>query len=284
MNIQESLAKNTRYYRRRLKISQEELAQRCGLARAQVGLIENGRNITIGTLERLAEGLNVAPPRLLVTFEENGKPQLDYPVKKVYIGDYFLEEETDEEDAGAKNISRKEGANKNGAGEGGTIRESGERDGVASDGNANDTYTSDNDARNMGARSMEASSMGAHNSTASDNATNDSTASDGSTSDNNTNDNSALGNSGRDGNKDSATKGGVTKDSATDLKNCALVYWGDGGLEFQEMSVESSTPSVKILSILAQTTSSDHELFERYRAVWPQVMSLLKIEPECEWR
>ena len=168
MNIQDSLAQNTKYYRKRLNISQEELAARCGLARAQVGLIENGKNITIDTLARLACGLNVAPMRLLVSFEEDGTPQFDYPEKQA---------------------------------------------------DSCETKSSESE-----------------------------------------------------------------RDSATNLKNCALVYWGSGGLEFQELSEDSLDPSIKILSILAQTTESDYELLKRYKAIWPQVMALLNIRPECEWK
>ena len=223
MDIQETLARNTRHYRKRQHISQEELAQRCGLARAQVGLIENGKNITISTLERLASGLNVSPMRLLISFDDDGQPILDCPVgkmtilsnvDKLYDADeinafrqFNVEHEKDsEEDVPAEH----EGARKD----------------------SNNTYTQDEDK------------------------------------------------DGEDGNNDAQ----LSKDSATDLKNCALVYWGNGALEFQELSVEAADPSIKIMSILLQTTSSDLEFFERYKAVWPEIMRLLKIKPECEWK
>ena len=87
MDIYESLAHNTKVYRKRLRISQEELAYRCGLARTQVGLIENGKNITLETLDRLAHGLEVSPMRLLVMFDDNGKPLLDYPSKQSILNE-----------------------------------------------------------------------------------------------------------------------------------------------------------------------------------------------------
>ncbi|MEH2199640.1 helix-turn-helix domain-containing protein [Nostoc sp.] len=47
-------------------ISQEDLAERCGLHRTYVGAIERSeRNITLQTLERLAESLGVSPHDLL---------------------------------------------------------------------------------------------------------------------------------------------------------------------------------------------------------------------------
>jgi len=52
--------------RRTLGISQEELADRCGLHRTYIGGIERAeRNITIATLEQLAEGLGVQPGELV---------------------------------------------------------------------------------------------------------------------------------------------------------------------------------------------------------------------------
>ena len=207
MNIQETLARNTRYYRKRQHISQEELAMRCGLARAQVGLIENGKNITISTLQRVATGLNISPMRLLVAFDDSGKPILDCPADKLTVFSDVGALYDDEE----KNIIN----------------------GYRS---ARDDYDNDGDSGD---------------------------------SDNGSNGDDYIT---------------PAKDSATDLKNCALVYWGNGTLEFQELSVENADPSIKIMSILLQTTSSDLEFFERYKAVWPEVMRLLKIKPDCEWK
>ena len=52
--------------RRKLGISQEELADRSGLHRTYIGAIERGeRNISLATLELIAKGLNVTPDQLL---------------------------------------------------------------------------------------------------------------------------------------------------------------------------------------------------------------------------
>jgi transcriptional regulator with XRE-family HTH domain len=52
------------------KISQEELADKCGLHRTYIGGIERGeRNIGVINLLALAEALGVSPSALLVDFE-----------------------------------------------------------------------------------------------------------------------------------------------------------------------------------------------------------------------
>ncbi len=60
------LATNVRLLRHALGVSQEELADRCGLHRTYVGSVERGeRNVTLSTLEALASALGVSVPELL---------------------------------------------------------------------------------------------------------------------------------------------------------------------------------------------------------------------------
>lgn len=60
------LAKNIRRHRSRLGFSQEELADKCGLHRTYIGSVERcERNVTLSTLEMLAEGLGVSAESLL---------------------------------------------------------------------------------------------------------------------------------------------------------------------------------------------------------------------------
>jgi len=60
------LAENVATRRRSLGISQEELADRCGLHRTYIGGIERAeRNISLATLEQLASGLQTKPSDLL---------------------------------------------------------------------------------------------------------------------------------------------------------------------------------------------------------------------------
>ena len=62
------LAKNIKVLRSKLKLSQEELAERCGLHRTYVGSVERAeRNVTLSSLETLAKALNVSVVDLLKT-------------------------------------------------------------------------------------------------------------------------------------------------------------------------------------------------------------------------
>lgn len=60
------LAENLRAFRHARQISQEELAEICGLHRTYVGSVERGeRNVTLSTLEAFAKALGVSVPSLL---------------------------------------------------------------------------------------------------------------------------------------------------------------------------------------------------------------------------
>ena len=68
----ETLAKNLRAKRRGLGLSQEELADTCGLHRTYVGSVERcERNVTLSTLEALSNALNISIAELLKETEEN---------------------------------------------------------------------------------------------------------------------------------------------------------------------------------------------------------------------
>lgn len=59
-------AANVRAHRTRLGLSQEELAERAGVHRTYVGMIERcEKNVTIYNIERIAEALRVRPAALL---------------------------------------------------------------------------------------------------------------------------------------------------------------------------------------------------------------------------
>lgn len=64
--LRTALSKNLRRERRFRKLSQEQLADICGLHRTYIGGIERcERNITVSTLERIASALGVNPISLL---------------------------------------------------------------------------------------------------------------------------------------------------------------------------------------------------------------------------
>lgn len=66
------LAENIRAYRHSQNLSQEELADLCGLHRTYIGSVERGeRNVTLSTLETLANTLGVTVPDLLTKKKSN---------------------------------------------------------------------------------------------------------------------------------------------------------------------------------------------------------------------
>jgi len=59
-------AANVRRHRQALGLSQEELAERAGVHRTYVGMVERcEKNVTIYNIQRIAEALQVAPDILL---------------------------------------------------------------------------------------------------------------------------------------------------------------------------------------------------------------------------
>jgi len=65
-DLRKILANNVRAYRNAKGLSQEELADECGLHRTYIGSVERcERNVTLGTLELLALALKTTVPGLL---------------------------------------------------------------------------------------------------------------------------------------------------------------------------------------------------------------------------
>lgn len=66
-----ALAKNIRRLRHEQSLSQEELADICGLHRTYVGSVERGeRNVTLSSLELFAKALDVSVADLLSTSDK----------------------------------------------------------------------------------------------------------------------------------------------------------------------------------------------------------------------
>ena len=65
-SLREVFATNVRSLRAEREISQEALADLCGLHRTYIGSVERGeRNISIDNIEKIARSLDVPPGRLL---------------------------------------------------------------------------------------------------------------------------------------------------------------------------------------------------------------------------
>jgi transcriptional regulator with XRE-family HTH domain len=70
-NLQTIVAANVRRQRLAIGLSQEELADVCGYHRTYIGAIERGeRNITLLTLDSLAQALKLNVTDLLVTHDQ----------------------------------------------------------------------------------------------------------------------------------------------------------------------------------------------------------------------
>lgn len=64
--LREILANNIKQTRQALHISQEDLADLCGLHRTYISDIErSNRNVSIDNIEKIAKALNVSPAELL---------------------------------------------------------------------------------------------------------------------------------------------------------------------------------------------------------------------------
>jgi len=69
-SIRATLAENIKAFRKEKGLSQEELAEQCGLHRTYIGSVErHERNVTLSTLEVLSETLGVTVPELLTKRE-----------------------------------------------------------------------------------------------------------------------------------------------------------------------------------------------------------------------
>ena len=66
MNSNAVVAENLRLIRKQLGWSQEFCAEKCGLYRTYIGAVERGeRNITIGTLDKIAEAFGTTALHLM---------------------------------------------------------------------------------------------------------------------------------------------------------------------------------------------------------------------------
>ncbi len=64
--LRKTLSENIKTFRKAKGLSQEELAERCGMHRTYIGSVERlERNVTLSTLEVLSETLGVTVPELL---------------------------------------------------------------------------------------------------------------------------------------------------------------------------------------------------------------------------
>lgn len=67
-DIKKIFGNNLRHFREQKGLSQRDLKEKCGIGSGTISRMEQGQfNVTIETLERLAEALDTTPERLLTT-------------------------------------------------------------------------------------------------------------------------------------------------------------------------------------------------------------------------
>jgi len=67
MELLKIIGKNIRYYRQKAGLSQERLAELCGLHRTYVGAVERGeRNVSALNIAKIADALKTEPYILLL--------------------------------------------------------------------------------------------------------------------------------------------------------------------------------------------------------------------------
>jgi transcriptional regulator with XRE-family HTH domain len=85
-SLQKQVGTRVRKLREKTGLSQEALAAVCNLHRTYVGLIERGeRNLTLTTIQQIAEGLGVPPSELLAGLDSAPAPGTKPAPAKTYL-------------------------------------------------------------------------------------------------------------------------------------------------------------------------------------------------------
>lgn len=93
MNIAEVFGKQIKSYRKSLKISQEELGERCGLHSTYIGQIERGeKNASLESIQKLSRGLKIPIAKLFECFTVDTNEST--PATKIYYTVLNMENDT----------------------------------------------------------------------------------------------------------------------------------------------------------------------------------------------
>ncbi len=76
------IGQRIRNYRLQIKLSQEELAERCGLHPTYIGQVERGeKNATIESIGRISSGLGIPLSRLFENLDISNDIKTNYPAQ-----------------------------------------------------------------------------------------------------------------------------------------------------------------------------------------------------------
>ena len=76
------IGQRIRNYRLQIKLSQEELAERCGLQPTYIGQVERGeKNATIESIGKISSGLGIPLSRLFENLDMSNDVKTNYPAQ-----------------------------------------------------------------------------------------------------------------------------------------------------------------------------------------------------------
>lgn len=92
-----NLGKNIKEYREKAGLSQTDLANKVGVTQQKVAAWEQGGNFQIGTVERIANGLNLKAPLVLFRDVFEKENEIMYTLEERESGTIFEEFKTEKE-------------------------------------------------------------------------------------------------------------------------------------------------------------------------------------------
>lgn len=93
MTIAEKFGKRIRALRKSKKLSQEELAEKCGLHTTYIGQIERGeKNASLESIQKLSNGLGISIAEIFSTFKNAPSKTPNSLADELYEKIYFMDD------------------------------------------------------------------------------------------------------------------------------------------------------------------------------------------------
>lgn len=95
MLIAEKFGRRIRTLRKAKKLSQEELAERCGLHTTYIGQIERGeKNASLESIQKLSAGLEISVAEIFENFKDEQSCSDNTLIEEIYSRLYLLDDKT----------------------------------------------------------------------------------------------------------------------------------------------------------------------------------------------